>query len=328
MKILFGIQSFESLTGSELYVFDFGKELVSLGNEVTVAAKYINGLLTEKAKLAGIRVVHLFNLPEEKFDVLHLNQYQPAKILTAFYPFTPSVMAMHTEVYAKSDIPLVHPNIQCYICVREEIRKIMLSKYHLPEEKLIVSFNGIDSKRFNPSIRKTGQNQIKNILIVGTINHLRIKILEDLAERSIKEKIKIIVVGNAPVEVILRFASNPLVEFHEPTFEIEKFLSEADETAGILMGRSTIEGWFAGIPGWIYAIDNQGNILSKALHQPPSDMGSFSLGFAVNKMIAVFKESISAYPSKTKGNFMKHIQKRLFNAYLQLKYRFVRFKQV
>ena len=47
------------------------------------------------------------------------------------------------------------------------------------------------------------------------------------------------------------------------TPEIEKFVKECDETAGILLGRTTIEGWMCGKPSWIYKVDSGGFILSK-----------------------------------------------------------------
>jgi hypothetical protein len=35
-----------------------------------------------------------------------------------------------------------------------------------------------------------------------------------------------------------------------------------DFTAGILLGRTTLEGWCCNVPGYMYLIDIHGNILS------------------------------------------------------------------
>ena len=42
-----------------------------------------------------------------------------------------------------------------------------------------------------------------------------------------------------------------------------------------MLGRTTIEGWACGLPGIIYDVDQQGNILSITKHNPPEDMSKF-----------------------------------------------------
>jgi len=46
-------------------------------------------------------------------------------------------------------------------------------------------------------------------------------------------------------------------------------------TAGIQLGRTTIEGWLCGKPGWIYQVDSNGGILTKNLHDPPQDVEKY-----------------------------------------------------
>ena len=41
------------------------------------------------------------------------------------------------------------------------------------------------------------------------------------------------------------------------------------------MGRTTIEGWMCGKPGWIYKVDSGGFILSKEKLDPPVDLEKF-----------------------------------------------------
>ena len=56
---------------------------------------------------------------------------------------------------------------------------------------------------------------------------------------------------------------------------IESYVKNCSETAGILLGRTTIEGWLCGKSGWIYDVDKEGNILSKNQHEVPSDVIKF-----------------------------------------------------
>jgi hypothetical protein len=80
------------------------------------------------------------------------------------------------------------------------------------------------------------------------------------------------------------------VKYFEPTPNVEKYIQQCDITAGILLGRTTIEGWMCGKSGWIYDVDNTGNILSKELHEVPSDIDKFN---STN----VAKETIKQYES-------------------------------
>jgi hypothetical protein len=42
------------------------------------------------------------------------------------------------------------------------------------------------------------------------------------------------------------------------------------------LGRTTIEGWLCGKSGWIYNVDNHGNIIDKKKHEVPSDVNKFN----------------------------------------------------
>ena len=91
--------------------------------------------------------------------------------------------------------------------------------------------------------------------------------------------------------------SNPLIEIwviHDTvknqiigtaTLLIEpKFIHECGETAGILLGRTTIESWMCGKPSWIYNVDNLGNIVDKKLYEVPNDMEKFNSKYVSEKI--------------------------------------------
>jgi hypothetical protein len=68
---------------------------------------------------------------------------------------------------------------------------------------------------------------------------------------------------------------NPFVRYYGPTHSVEGYIHNCSETAGILLGRTTIEGWMCGKKGWIYDVDNEGNIKSKKLFDIPDDLDKF-----------------------------------------------------
>ena len=68
---------------------------------------------------------------------------------------------------------------------------------------------------------------------------------------------------------------NEHVKYFNATSRVETFVKNCSETAGILLGRTTIEGWMCGKPGWIYNVESSGYIVDKKLHEPPNDIVKF-----------------------------------------------------
>jgi hypothetical protein len=83
------------------------------------------------------------------------------------------------------------------------------------------------------------------------------------------------VVGDNKSDYLSDLLENKNVKYFKSTYDIENFIHNSDETAGILLGRTTIEGWMCNKPGWIYNVDNMGNIISKELFNTPEDMDKF-----------------------------------------------------
>jgi hypothetical protein len=69
-------------------------------------------------------------------------------------------------------------------------------------------------------------------------------------------------------------------------------VQQCDETAGILLGRTTIEGWLCGKGGWIYDIDKSGNILGKTFNPVPEDVNKFRSDNITKQIIEEYKEVI------------------------------------
>jgi hypothetical protein len=76
------------------------------------------------------------------------------------------------------------------------------------------------------------------------------------------------------------------VKHFKSTWNTEKYIQQVKYTAGILLGRTTIESWMCGKPAWIYNVDSNGGILDKTLHEPPTngEMDKFKLS-NVSKLV-------------------------------------------
>ena len=303
LNVLIGCLSFANFTGSELYVFELAKQLIKQGCDVSICSN-VGMPMAALAKPLGIKLYNLqeppgfklgdgkwllktpqgdvpsqpntlYNISQTKFDVVHLNHKPVTEHLLRLYPNTPVICSIHSEVIALEE-PVLSPQIKEYIAIRPEIKEHIVKTFGVDENAVTVIYNPIDADRFKP-MNTTQKRDKKRILFVGTIDYLRKATIQDLINVTRESNQELWIVGkknDTYLDEMIRNESH--VTYHEPTANVEKFIHQCDETAGILLGRTTIEGWMCGKAGWIYDVDSAGNILSKELHQIPSDIDKFN----------------------------------------------------
>ena len=119
---------------------------------------------------------------------------------------------------------------------------------------------------------------------------MRKQTIEDLIRTTAINNEELWLVGKLNGIDLSSLPMGPHVKYFEPTTSVEKFIHQCDETAGILLGRTTIEGWMCGKKAWIYDVDNFGNIKSKKLHDVPSDLDKFD---SLNVAKAIMSEYVN-----------------------------------
>jgi hypothetical protein len=82
-------------------------------------------------------------------------------------------------------------------------------------------------------------------------------------------------IGNNSDTYLEEVLKNKHVKYLSAVEDVQKYVQRCDETSGILLGRTTIEGWLCGKSGWIYDVNDKGDILSKQLYNPPDDLEKF-----------------------------------------------------
>jgi hypothetical protein len=82
-------------------------------------------------------------------------------------------------------------------------------------------------------------------------------------------------VGEDKSNYLKEILENSHVKHFKATWSVESFINRCKVTAGIQLGRTTIEGWLCGKPGWIYKVDSSGGILSSELYEPPADIEKY-----------------------------------------------------
>jgi len=302
LRVLIGCLYFNGYTGSELYVFELAKQLIKNGCDVSICSSIGQPLLSEAHKL-GIKMYDLkeppgfklgdgkwklksvdgevisqpntlYKLQDIDFDVIHLNHKPVTEHLLRLYPNTPIVCSIHSEVISLEE-PVISPQIKKYIAIRPEIKEHLINQFEIESDLIDVIYNPIDSMRFNNTTQSNIKNK-KRILFVGTIDYLRKDTIQDLINTTKENNEELWIVGKKNDMYLDEMINGQdHVKYFQPTSNIESFVKECDETAGILLGRTTIEGWLCGKKGWIYDVDNNGNIKSKELHDIPADVDKF-----------------------------------------------------
>jgi hypothetical protein len=299
LKVLISCLFFQKFTGSEMYVFELAKNLVKQNCDVTVVASETNGPLVLMATKLGIKVKNIKETPGFKmgdgkwmintdkgpqpsipnnfyqvdtphFDIIHCQHKPIVEIMNTLYPTVDKICTIHSEVIALEN-PVVHNSIKRYIAIRPEIKEHIVNNFNISEDIVDVIYNPIDETKFyNKNIKSENY-----ILFVGSIDYLRKNTILDLIEVSKNENKELWLVGENKSDYLTEILKNSHVKYFPPTLEVDKYIHKCSETAGILLGRTTIEGWMCGKPGWIYNVDGTGKIINKEFHDVPSNIDRF-----------------------------------------------------
>ena len=293
MKILLPVISYHYLTGAEMYVYELARELIRRGHDVTVAAMRIGGALEGPSKEAGIKAYQFGDpaLVRGNFGIIHASEPIPTRWALTAHPYDPIICTVHSQYPCEQ--PIVDPRILHYVCIRPEVQQKIVNVDRVPIVKTSIVYNPIDFARFHPNQSCSRNGSKKRILFCGTIDMLRKQAISDLMRQAERGDIELWLLGlkadNYPAAGRYLETLPTNVKWHDQAWNTEQYIHQCDETAGILLGRTTIEGWACGKPGWIFDIDLQGNIQSRALHHPPPDMEKFDSVNVVNQIEELYK---------------------------------------
>jgi len=306
LKVLICCQFFKNLTGSEIVVFEYACELVKLGCDVSVVSTLIGEPLMSKAIKAGVKVYGLTNAPnytvgddnklvylrnEIDFDILHINHKPIGELILQMYQNTPAVMHLHSEIIPIYEEPIIHPAIKKYISIREGVTNHIKS-YNINENMIVEISNPFDFSRFN-----TNYKQVKNdkevVLFIGTHDYLRKAMLFDLVEKTKENNQDLWLIGKHDIYVD-ELIKNEHVKYFGVVADVENYIKKCDYTAGILVGRTTIEGFLCGKPAIIYNVDKHGNILNIEKKNVPNteELKKYSKEFATYEVFKIYNKII------------------------------------
>jgi hypothetical protein len=298
IKVLLSSLFFKTFTGSEMYVYELARGLKKLNCDVTVLSD-IDGPLSKLANQQGIKTLPFSNPPGYKmgdgkwgintpqgfvqsqpnmlykmsdvnFDIMHVQHNPISQRICDMYPNTLKISTIHSEVIELEN-PFIHDSIKKYICIRPEIQKHITTNFNIQLENTEVVYNPIDTNRFN--IKNTKDEGY--VLFVGSIDYLRESTIKDLVDYSKSINKELWLVGDNKSNYLSDLLVNSHVKYFQSTNKVENYVKNCSETAGILLGRTTIEGWLCGKPGWIYNVDENGYIMDKERYDVPDNILKF-----------------------------------------------------
>lgn len=275
MNLLLSCIDFSQLSGSPVYFYELSRTLVERGHRVTLVSN-IGGEITRRAAERGVRCVDFAryeDLPFREYDAMVLSQLGPAQFCTSHELDVPAIMVTHSEFTVEE--PLIHPRIKRYVAIRPSIVDKLTQMNGIDPSMVEVVYNPMDTDRFTPGKMPNRAGKTKTVLFAGQFTPQRMETVADLVARSVAEGFHLTLVGDRMSGPFPDYAdpsklpSN--VRWYPSTWDVERHLRNCDETAGILYGRTTTEGWLCGKPGWIYSLDRDGHVTGRELSLPDRD---------------------------------------------------------
>lgn len=264
MKILLGCLNVNGLGGSELYHYELAKELHLLGNDITLfTARQIDetDIVRKKLYQLGIKQIDLSSIDTtEKFDIIVASQPQVNQFFIQYFSQIPKVSIIHSEI--RSEDPILNDNIEHYIAIRQSIVDMLINDYNISSDKVSLIYNPIDRSRFNNE--NSLKNQKKSGIFVGEVlDNIRFKSVSHLVKSCIDKDWDLYLMSDSKYDF-----GHPNIKYIDKRWDTENVVKNMDFTAGILLGRTTLEGWCCGVPGYMYLIDIDGNILNIEVKKP------------------------------------------------------------
>lgn len=255
MKILLGCLNVNGLGGSELYHYELARELDLAGHDVTLfTLRQINPHDQVRQKLKHIRQLDITNIDvNENYDIIVASQPDVVIFLLQRFHYTPFVSIIHSEV--RSETPIIDSRISHYIAIRKPIVNMLINEYNIPKEKVSLIYNPIDQSRFNSN--ETLKLQRHSGIFVGEVlDPIRSQTARHLVQQCIEEDWDLYLMSESRYDF-----NHPNIKYLDKQWDTETIVKQMHFTAGILLGRTTLEGWCCDVPGYMYIIDMHGNIL-------------------------------------------------------------------
>lgn len=256
MKILLSCINANGLGGSELYHYELARELDADGHDVTLfTLRHIDWTNEVRLNLQHIRQLDITNFDHtEKYDIIVASQPQVNLFMLETFKDIPIVSIIHSEI--RSEDPVLDPRIAHYIAIRQPIADMLINEYNIPADKVTLIYNPIDQTRFN-SNEVVKLERYSGIFVGEVLDPIRFKAVQHIVKQCIENDWDLYLMSDSKYNF-----NHPNIKYVDKRWDTENIVKQMNFTSGILLGRTTLEGWCCDVPGYMYLIDINGNILN------------------------------------------------------------------
>ena len=287
MKILLGCLNANGLGGSELYHYELAKELYNTGIDVTLfTLREIDDKDQIRIKLndIGIKQISSKNINyKEQFDIIIASQPQVNDFLLNIYSNTPIISIIHSEI--RSEDPILDPRISHYIGIRQPIVDMLINEYNIDSNKVSLIYNPIDTSRFNLNNR-VSYEKTTGIFVGEVLDNIRFEAISHLVNHCIENDWDLMIMSESKYDF-----KHPNIKYINKRWDTESIVKDVDFTAGILLGRTTLEGLCCGVPGYVYYINKNGNVTGIDLIEP-DNIQQFDSKYVAQQHIELYNKII------------------------------------
>jgi hypothetical protein len=164
---------------------------------------------------------------------------------------------------------------------------MLIQQYGISESKVSLIYNPIDRNRFNSeNINK--MDKYSGIFVGEVLDPIRFNAISHLVEQCIKNDWDLYIMSESRFDF-----DHPNIKYLDKRWDTENIVKRMHFTAGILLGRTTIESWMCGKKSWIYNVDKSGGILNKELVSPPQDINKFYGSTVCEKLVDSYLDIIN-----------------------------------
>lgn len=288
MKILLGCLNVNGLGGSELYHYELAKELYNNDIDITLfTLREIDDKDQIRIKLndIGIKQISSKNINnKEQFDIIIASQPQVNDFLLNIYPNTPIISIIHSEI--RSEDPILDPRISHYIGIRQPIVDMLINEYNIDSNKVSLIYNPVDTSRFNLDNR-VSYEKTTGIFVGEVLDNIRFEAISHLVNHCIENDWDLMIMSESKYDF-----KHPNIKYIDKRWDTELIVKDVDFTAGILLGRTTLEGLCCGVPGYVYYINKNGNITGIDLIEP-DNIQQFDSKYVAQQHIELYNKIIN-----------------------------------
>lgn len=252
MKILITGNSMSYLSGQPLYCYELARELKRQGHWVEVRSEWKNPhgkdghRLRKNLEKENILCANWDDPKNADYELWLASEKISLKVLHVAEG-VPMINIVHSEYPVEDpieDIPMA------WVCIRPSILEHIVSEHDIPREKCHVIYNGVDRERFC-KIKKP-KRDFTLAVVPCTLDTLREKFINHMIELA-DEKMHVHFYGfYCGAKMPISEEKEKFVKVFPDTFDIEKAIQNADEVAGILLGRVNLEANSCGVPSTIF----------------------------------------------------------------------------